>query len=134
MLKDAYDLESLILEGNKNPYNSNETSFRTKIGNDIIQIGSVFDKYIDFIKGVCVKVKLNDTERQQYKYNPKKLSYNLYKTEELWSLLLKLNNIGSEIEFIPTTIYIINPSEKDMLNRILMLSDDELKLNHYNYM
>lgn len=134
MLKDAYDLESLIFEGNNNPYNSNEISIQTKIGSDIIQIGSIFDKYIDFIKGVCIKVKLNEVERQKYKYNPKKLSYDLYKTEELWSLILKLNNLGSEIEFIPNSIYILNPNEKEMLNKILILSDDEIKNNHQTYM
>lgn len=132
MLKDAYDLESLIYEGNNNPYNSTDVAFLAKIGTDVVPIGTIFDKYIDFIKGICIKVKLNEKERREYKYNPKKLSYALYKTEELWILLLKLNNLSSEIEFIPSNIYIIQPSEIDMLNKILILTEDEIKANRAN--
>lgn len=134
MLKDAYDLESLIYEGNRNPYNSKDLSYLTKIGEDIIQIGSVFDKYIDFIKESCIKVKLNEKERFKYRYNPKQLSDDLYKTEELWSLILKLNNLSSEIDFLPTNIYVVSPSNKAILNNIILITEDEIKRNHYDYM
>lgn len=134
MLKDAYDLEGLIFEGNKNPYNTKDLSYLTKIGSDIIQIGSVFDKYIDFIKSTCIRVKLNEKERFKYRYNPKQLSFDLYKTEELWSLILKLNNLSSEIDFLPSSIFVVSPSNKDILNKIILITEEEIKRNHYDYM
>lgn len=133
MLSDSIDLIDLIANGRNNAYNNKQCSLLTKIGDSVLTVGGlVFDRYIDFIKDACVRIKLNDDEMLKYKYNPKKLSLDLYNTEELWFLILRLNNMGSEIEFKPKRIYVLDPKNISLLNKILILNDETIALNHHD--
>lgn len=130
-LKDAYDLTTLIEEGRNNAYNIKDCSLLTDIGGVISTIsGCFFDKYIDFIKEKSVKVVLTSDELTKYKYKPKLLSYDLYGTEELWFLILRLNNICHEMDFTKKIIYLLLPNNIKVLNKILIINDDEIKANH----
>lgn len=129
--QDDITLLDLINDGRRNQYNIKNCSIMTRIGDDLLNIGGVvFDKYIDFIKANTVQVKLTLEEQNTYKYNPKKLSLLLYGTEELWFLILRLNNVGSEIEFKPKKVSLLDPSQLDLLNKILIVNDDLITQNH----
>ena len=129
--QDDITLLDLINDGRRNQYNIKNCSIMTRIGDDLLNIGGVvFDKYIDFIKANTVQVKLTLEEQNTYKYNPKKLSLLLYNTEELWFLILRLNNVGSEIEFKPKKLSLLDPSQLDLLNKILIVNDDLITQNH----
>lgn len=131
-VSESKDLLELIDNGRNNPYLISQSSIFTKIGeNKIIAGGCFFDRYIDFIKNYCCRVSLTEEEMFKYKYKPKKLSYDLYKTEELWFLLLKLNNMSSEIDFVDKRrLYILEPDNLSILNRIILINTDEIEDNH----
>lgn len=131
MLSDAYDLIGLINEGKRNSYIKKNCSILTQIGDSILEVGGcIFDKYIDFIKAECKYVKLTSDEQVKYRYRPKELSLDLYGTEELWFLLLKLNNLSSEMDFKPKTMYVLTPDKLSLLNKIQIMNEDEINLNH----
>lgn len=130
-LNEAKDLLELIDMGRENPYNLRDCSTLTQIGQSILTVGGgVFDKYIDFIKAACVRVNLTSEEQVKYRYQPKQLSYDLYQTEELWFLLLRLNNLGSEIDFKPKKIWVLSPENLDLLNQILIINEEKIQSNH----
>lgn len=130
-LSDTKTLTELIEVGKNNPYLKINAGIISKIGDNKLILETFYDRYIDFIKNYATKVLLTEEEMQRYRYKPKKLSYDLYKTEELWFLLLKLNNMSSEIDFInKKRIYILEPSNIDILNRIIIVNNDEIENNH----
>ena len=130
-LEDAITLLDLINEGKDNSYNIKDCSLLVSIGSNLLNVGGcVFDKYIDFIKNASTTIRLTDKEIEKYKYNPKKLSKDLYNTEELWFLLLKLNNISTEMDFPKNKMSVLLPENLSMLNQILIINDDEINSNH----
>lgn len=130
-LSNAATLNELILFGKENNYGVKDVSTFTKIGDDLIIAGGyMFDRYIYFIRDNSITIKLTNKEYLKYKYHPKRLCYDLYKTEELYLLLLKLNNISSELEFTNKKIKVLHPNKLSILNKILLLTEDEINENH----
>ena len=88
---------------------------------------SIISKYrhiLDGIPNLIVKVKFDDKMTRKYKYNPKKLSYDIYSTTELWFELLRLNHCSSVTEFnIKNNIVnVYNVKQiKNILNEIMIL-------------
>ena len=135
-LQDATSLTDLIQEGKNNPYRKKDYSKFIQLGNNILTVGGNFiDKYWDFIEANKIKVNLEkDGSYIKYKYRPKDLSLLLYGTEELYYILLRLNNISHETEFIKKIIYVADrKSIKIILNKIISLNEGELTLNHREY-
>lgn len=130
LIEQAHTLDELIDAGRDNTYNIKDCSYLVTIGDSVLAIDSIFNKYIDFIKDASVKLTLTDDELFKYKYNPKRLSLDLYKTPELWYLLLKLNNISHEMDFTKKNINIIHPNNISLLNKIFILTEDDANDNH----
>jgi hypothetical protein len=87
-----------------------------------IPYGSLTTKYRDFLETIAYTFELSELDQIKYRYKPKLLSYDLYKTPELWAAILEINNMKSIIEFKPTEIKVFDPSRiSDMLNEILIL-------------
>lgn len=128
-------ITELIASGYNNNYNITSLSSFVQIGDSLLNIGGyIFDNYISFIHAIKMKATLDKEYKIRYKYNPKKLSLDLYETEELWYLLLKINNITSEINFKPDKyVYIINPDYLNVLNEILIANSDKIKENHTEF-
>lgn len=88
---------------------------------------SIISKYRHILSGVpnlIVKVKFDDKRTRMYKYNPKRLSYDIYSTTELWFELLRLNHCSSATEFnLKNNIVNVYNSAilKDILNEIMIL-------------
>lgn len=88
---------------------------------------SIISKYRHILNGIpnlIVKVKFDDQMARKYKYNPKRLSYDIYSTVELWFELLRINHCSSVTEFDlknnQVNVYNVNKI-KEILNEIMIL-------------
>ena len=98
--------------------------------NFIINGSSITNKYYPKILAVCYDRTFNDLEFLQYKFQPKKYCYDEYGTTELWSLLLKINNMTSAMEFTKKTIKVFDGDRLiEILNDILILEANNITLN-----
>ena len=89
---------------------------------------SLTNKYKDFLSSCVVPTLLGPEDIVKYRYKPKTLSLDLYKTTELWFAILELNNMKSIVDFHDKN----NPDEWmlklyeprrviDLINEILIL-------------
>lgn len=96
-----------------------------------VPFDSLIDKYADFLLDIVGSVELSDPEQEYYKYQPKKVSDELYGTTELWHSILVLNECASIIDFKPKVLYYYDPSKlKAYINEILIL---EAQANNEDY-
>lgn len=96
----------------------------------IINYMSILDKYRDLINLHTTRVNFTEAEQMKYRYQPKRLSMDLYQTPELWSSILQINNIISTAEFTPKSLLVFTPDIFDVLNEILILEDTYIKENN----
>lgn len=83
---------------------------------------SLIREYMPFFRSCVIEGKLNSDEMYKYKFKPKRLSYDLYGTTELWSALLELNNMISLLDFNTDTVKLFEPREfKRLLNEAMIL-------------
>lgn len=130
-IEKIYTISEMIIMGRMNPYINKDYCKLIKIGDSILTVsGNILDKYITFIDAIKVKVVLSSEEFLRYKYNPKQLCLDLYNTEELAPLILKLNNISHESDFTRKKIYVLNPANTStLLNKIISINEDSIKKN-----
>jgi len=95
-----------------------------------INSSSILDRYMDFIKKNSSIMNFTDNDFRKYKFQPKKLSLILYQTTELWSLLLKLNNMSSILEFTKKDI-LVPPANVifNLLNEVIILEKKQITAN-----
>lgn len=67
-------------------------------GIDVV-IHNVLDDYLAEMKDQAFKINLTPKQVDEYRYNPKKLSFRLYGTTTLYHIILKLNNLANTHEF-----------------------------------
>ena len=86
---------------------------------------SLFKEYRNFFKSAIINVSFQPNEVTKYRFSPKKLSYDLYNTVELWSTLLELNDMLSLYEFnLEKPIKVYSPAQfKKLLNEVLILEE-----------
>lgn len=94
--------------------------------NILIPFSSLSNKYKDFLATIIQTVDLDDDVAKEYRFQPKKLSYDLYGTTEFWNDLLIINNCYSMFEFQPKKrLKYYDPNElKELLNEILILEGE----------
>lgn len=133
-LRDCTTLTEIIVTGRSNDFNMNEYCKKINIAGSILTVsGNIIDRYFNFIEKNKILVNL-DSYYDEVKYNIKRLSYILYGTEELYYILLKLNNISSEIEFNKPKAYIVAPDILiEILNKIYKANYDTLEKNKREY-
>lgn len=95
----------------------------------IINYTSLIDKYQDFMSKIIIDYEMTDEEFIKYKFQPKKFCMDMYGTTELWSTLLRINNMVSALQFTNKKIKAFTQDIFDVLNEILILEDDKLKSN-----
>lgn len=95
----------------------------------IVNFTSIIDRYYDILLDHTSIVKLNDEEYLRYRYKPKLLSEELYGTQELHSLLLRLNHITSVIQFDFTELRVFNTNIIKLINEIMILEDENYITN-----
>lgn len=107
-------------------YRNLHTNVYIKNKDDVIKIPykSIIREYLPYLQSSVVELKLSPGEVSKYRFKPKKLSYDLYGTTELWSALLELNQLYSIIEFNKEVYKVFEPKEfMTLLNEVLILED-----------
>ena len=95
----------------------------------VVNFNNLVVKYMPEIKSLKTKIVLDNEEYRKYRFNPKKLSFDLYGTTELWFMILEANELYSTTEFDLQTIYLYKTNIFDKLTRILNL---ETEFKNYN--
>lgn len=92
--------------------------------NIIIPYADIFSKYKEFFKDEIIVIKFEPDMFTLYKYNPKRLSNDLYDTPELWFELLRLNHKSSVVEFTNPLVSLYRPNNlRSIINEILILEE-----------
>ena len=93
-----------------------------------IPFASLIDKYSNYLYEIIITLESDaTTDLTVYRYNPRKLSLDIYGTTEFWDSILLLNNCKSVIDFDLREIKIYDPTRfKDYLNEII-INETELK-------
>lgn len=105
-----------------------------KIGDDkliISNYASILNPYMDYIKKTLVDYEISDKDMLIYKYKPKYFCLTTYGTMELWSLLLRVNNMKSIMDFKKNKIKIFDKILIfDVLNEIIILERHKTQKNN----
>lgn len=101
--------------------------------NFIVNSTSIVTKYYSKILDNCRTITLTDAEMIKYKFHPKMFCYDNYGTTELWSLLLRVNNMISAMEFTKQKILVFDDTIFELLNDIMILEENNISFNkEYN--
>lgn len=65
----------------------------------IMNYQSIMDQYVQYIRDYITEIELSQEEMRKYRYNPKRLSFNLYGTTSYWWSIIFANQIHSLTEF-----------------------------------
>ena len=106
-------------------YRNLHTTFCIRQNNEVIQVPykSMIREYMDLMAEDAITVSLPADEVRMYKFKPKKLSYDLYGTVELWAGLLELNKMYSTMDLTCEKPFLVfNPNTvKEKINEILIM-------------
>lgn len=89
----------------------------------VIPYKSIILDYMPYFRESALTLPMEEVEKSQYKFRPKRLSNKLYGTPELWSALLELNYMVSIIDFnLDKDIQVFEPKRfKELLNEVMIL-------------
>ena len=107
-------------------YRNLHTNVYIKNKDDTIKIPykSILKEYTPFLQSTVLNLQLTAPEVSLYRFKPKKLSYDLYGTTELWSALLEINRMYSIVEFNQEEYKVFDPKEfKTLLNEVMILEN-----------
>lgn len=91
---------------------------------------NLLDKYMEELKIGSSLYLLNDSDMKKYKYNPKRLSYDLFDgITEFWFLILQLNEMFSINEFDRNLIRLPSKIVINKIIEIYNLEKSETDLN-----
>ena len=65
----------------------------------IMNYQSIMDRYVQYIRDYITEIELSQEEMRKYRYNRKRLSFNLYGTTSYWWSIIFANQIHSLTEF-----------------------------------
>lgn len=82
---------------------------------------SILDKYRTDLAEKIISKTFTNEEFNKYQYNPKRLSFDLYGTTELWGLLLEVNQLHSVTEFNINPVKVYDGSIISCINSIFSL-------------
>lgn len=106
-----------------------QANIATDSGDIIVNTEYLPMKYFDIFKRDARTITLTDAELIKYRYQPKMFCYEYLGSIELWSLLLRLNNMTSITEFNKATFKIPPINTLELLNEVLILEDDNIEKN-----
>lgn len=98
--ENTYTLDQFIACQSDEAFCYNNLSFIDEIDNIDYCAYNVASDYIDELKeNYCVNVVLSDEEMIKYRYRPKLLCYDVYGSQELYYIILIINDICSVKQF-----------------------------------
>jgi hypothetical protein len=110
-------------------------SFTDKIDNIKYATYNVVSDYINEIRNeYCVGVELTDEQLSKYKYRPKLLCYDIYGVQELYYLILIINDMCSVKDFTKKKLLMPTKTNMSTLTKAIMNINrpDILKYNEAN--
>lgn len=78
------------------------------------------ERYLDILLDNAESITLNDNEVKKYIYRPRALSKFLYDTENLYYILLLMNNMTVET-FNPSSLVVLSASNRSLIEDIVNL-------------
>lgn len=90
---------------------------------------SILSKYQKELAQYLQKMDLSTEDYMKYRFNPKRFSYDIYGTTELWFLILYANELYNIGQFDLHSIYYYNSGSFIVLNRILDLEKVFIDIN-----
>lgn len=117
----TYTIDQFISCQSDTDFCYNNLSFIDQIDNIKYNIYNVASDYIDeIIDNYCVDITLTDDELFKYKYRPKLLCYDVYGTEELYYLILIINDICSVKDFTKNKLKLPTKSNISTICKAIM--------------
>lgn len=100
---------------------------KSDIKNLIKPIYNILDDYIEELEDYVTEVIVEDDNVDKYRYNPKRLAYDLYQSTDLYFIILYLNNLNGVKEFTLNSkkIKIIKPNAIDQV--LSLIYDNEYR-------
>jgi hypothetical protein len=98
----------------------------------IINYTSILDKYYDYLQKIVVSVTFTDEEYLKYRFQPKRFCMDFYDTTELWSSILRLNNMTSASQFVNQTIKAFTKDVFVVINEIMILEEERIRHNRFD--
>ena len=131
----TYTLDQFIACQSDTNFCYNNLSFIDQIDNIKYNTYNVASDYLDeIISEYCVNVELSDDQLSKYKYRPKLLCYDVYGSQEIYYLILILNDICSVKDFTKKKIKLPNKSNMTKICKAIINSNrsDIQKYNDAN--
>lgn len=98
--ENTYTLDQFIACQSDTDFCYNNLSFIDQIDNIKYNTYNIISDYIDeIIDNYCVDIELTSDQLAKYKYRPKLLCYDIYGSQELYYLILIINDICSIKDF-----------------------------------
>lgn len=91
---------------------------------------SVLDDYVEELKKNSIRCKLTDEEKIKYKFKPRLLSFDIYKTTELAYIILAINDMWNVKQFTLYSGYVNmlpKAKMKELLSEIYRHEGDTIK-------
>lgn len=122
--ENTYTLDQFIACQSDETFCYNNLSFIDQIDNIKYNTYNVASDYIDeLISEYCVNVQLSDDELTRYKYRPKLLAYDIYGSQELYYLILIVNDMCSVKDFVKKRIYLPTKNNMSTITSAIMNSN-----------
>lgn len=131
----TYTLDQFIACQSDTSFCYNNLSFIDQIDNIKYNIYNVSSDYIDeIISEYCVNVQLTDDQLAKYIYRPKLLCYDVYGSQELYYLILIINDICSVKEFTKKSLKLPTRTTMPVICKAIMNANrsDIQKYNDVN--
>ena len=117
----TYTLDQFIACQSDTTFCYNNLSFIDQIDNIKYNIYNVASDYIDeIIENYCKTIVLSDDELAKYKYRPKLLCYDIYGSQELYYLILILNDICSVKDFTKNKLILPTKDNMPVITKAIM--------------
>lgn len=93
-------------------------------------INNVIYNYMDEIKDKVVELELSDDDYAKYKYKPKLLSYDVYKTTEIYFIIMAINGICSVKDFTKKKLKMLYTQDLiELVNQIYAAEQNRINYN-----
>ncbi|MMZ42079.1 hypothetical protein D1872_35960 [compost metagenome] len=126
-------IDSLVKFGKNLEYSHDKLHVKSKFdsGDDtiILNYSSILDSYYYLIKKNTHIKTLTNKEQRLFRFQPKRLSIELYETPELWSSILRINNLTSATQFDLVDVRVFDDNIFDILDEINILESKNMKKN-----
>lgn len=87
---------------------------------------SIIDKYRDVLIAQTRLYSFNKADIEKYRYRPRSFCLDNYGDADLWSVLLRMNNMLTCTDFNRITIRVFNSKFIPTLKTLLMLEEDQM--------